>query len=198
MQKANRFTEADALKLPCKFNAIHLQQELLQLDDASWIDHFVRHNYEGSWNIITLRAPVGETHPIRQAFSDPSAAHFENTPILGNLPCFHQALQYFKCYLKSVRLMKLTPGSRIKEHSDYDLSIEDGTVRLHIPIFTNKQVMFYLNGNRKVMAEGECFYLNFTRPHHVLNKGETDRIHLVIDADVNDWLMSQFAQSQSV
>ena len=47
---------------------------------------------------------------------------------------------------------------------------------------------FILNQVRILMNEGECWYLNVNRPHRVANHGTSDRIHLVIDCVVNDWL----------
>lgn len=38
------------------------------------------------------------------------------------------------------------------------------------------------------MKPGELWYLNVNRYHSVTNGGSTDRIHLVIDCIVNDWL----------
>jgi len=84
--------------------------------------------------------------------------------------------------------MKLAVGSRIKEHTDHDLSAEDGTARLHIPVQTNSEVYFRLNGARVVLNEGECWYLRLSDPHSVENLGTTDRVHLVIDVVVNSWL----------
>src|SRR5205085_10556644 len=82
----------------------------------------------------------------------------------------------------------LAAGSKIREHRDLNLGDETGEVRLHIPIVTNPAVEFFLDGVRIVMNEGECWYLNFSLPHRVDNRGVTDRIHLVIDCQVNDWL----------
>ena len=84
--------------------------------------------------------------------------------------------------------MRLTPGSVIKEHSDYDLSIEDGNARLHIPITTSPKVEFSLNSRRIILNEGECWYLRLSDPHTVANRGDEDRVHMVIDATVNPWL----------
>ncbi|WP_339705616.1 aspartyl/asparaginyl beta-hydroxylase domain-containing protein [Algoriphagus aquimarinus] len=44
------------------------------------------------------------------------------------------------------------------------------------------------------MKEGECWYLRLSDPHRVLNEGETDRIHLVMDLKVNDWLRGIMGQ----
>ena len=80
------------------------------------------------------------------------------------------------------------PGSIIKEHKDFKLGFEDGEIRLHIPILTNPSVEFILDGARVLMNEGECWYLNLNLPHRVANRGTSDRIHLVVDCVLNDWL----------
>ncbi len=43
-----------------------------------------------------------------------------------------------------------------------------------------------------VLQEGECWYMNFNLPHSLYNGSDTDRIHLVIDAEVNDWVKDLF------
>ena len=82
----------------------------------------------------------------------------------------------------------IAPGSVIKEHTDYDLSLEDGNARLHIPVTTNQQIEFRLNDRQIRMNEGECWYLRLSDPHSVSNHSNEDRVHLVIDASVNAWL----------
>ena len=94
----------------------------------------------------------------------------------------------------AVRLLKLSPGSRIKEHTDYDLDLQQGKVRLHIPVTTNPDVEFYLNGKQVVMNAGECWYLRLSDPPRVTNRGQTDRVHMVIDASVDSWLQHLFSQ----
>ena len=88
--------------------------------------------------------------------------------------------------------MRLTPGSRIKEHTDLDLSFEDGMVRIHIPVTSNADVEFRLNNSRIVMEAGDAWYLRLSDPHSVENRGSTDRVHLVVDADINGWVEALF------
>lgn len=106
------------------------------------------------------------------------------------LSCSHlaAAVRVLRCPLKSVRLLKLTAGSHIREHRDDDLGWEAGEIRLHVPIITDPGVEFFLNGQRVVMQEGECWYLDLSLPHRVQNRSSVDRIHLVIDCLLNDWL----------
>jgi hypothetical protein len=71
-------------------------------------------------------------------------------------------------------------------------------VRLHIPVFTNKDVWFYIDDVAIQMKEGECWYMNANLRHRVSNNGSTDRIHLVIDCIVNDWMKEKFRQSEKI
>jgi len=43
------------------------------------------------------------------------------------------------------------------------------------------------------MGPGEAWYLNFDLVHRVENNGAEERVHLVIDCVVNDWLAGFFA-----
>jgi hypothetical protein len=84
--------------------------------------------------------------------------------------------------------MRLGPGSVIKEHTDHELSVEEGVARLHIPIVTNSGVTFLLNGSRVVMTAGSVWYLRLSDPHSVVNAGDSARVHMVIDVDAGDWI----------
>ena len=181
----------DRVKLDLTFNPQLLQEDLLRLQSSDWIDHFVKQNYEGEWSVIPLRGPATATHPVMMIYSDPTCTEFSDTPFLKSSTYFQTVLNNLHCPLQSVRIMKLTAGSRIKEHTDHDLAAENGTARLHIPIVTNNEVDFRLNGTRVIMNEGECWYLRLSDPHSVDNKGDLDRVHMVIDAQVNTWLKSQ-------
>jgi hypothetical protein len=178
----------DRLRLPFSFDPERLAGDLQRLSTVPWIEHFVQDNYEGDWSVIPLRGKAGATHPVMMIFSDPTCREFEDTPMLAACPYYREVLATFKAPLHAVRLMRLTPGSVIKEHSDHDLSFEDGTIRIHIPVITNPYVEFYLNRERVALEAGSSWYLRLVDPHSVVNKGGTDRVHMVIDAVVNDWV----------
>jgi aspartyl/asparaginyl beta-hydroxylase len=178
----------DRVRLALDFDAHRLEDDLGRLRGCEWIGHFVKQNYDGDWSVIPLRAQAGATHPVMMIYSSPTAKEFEDTPLLAHTPYFRELLAAFECPLGAVRLMRLGPGSIIKEHRDDDLAFERGTVRLHVPITTNPHVEFLLNGSRVVMAPGSTWYLRLSDPHSVSNNGAADRVHLVIDALANDWL----------
>jgi Aspartyl/Asparaginyl beta-hydroxylase len=178
----------DRLRLPFIFDADLLARDLRGLGAAGWTQHFVQQNYEGDWSVIPLRGKAGATHPVMMIYADPTCRDFEDTPMLAACPYFRQVLDAFQAPLRAVRLMRLTPGSVIKEHTDLELSFEEGTVRIHVPVVTNAGVEFYLNRSRVVLDAGSSWYLRLSDPHSVANRGTTDRVHLVIDAEVNDWM----------
>lgn len=181
----------DLLKLPFHFDARRLQADVAALTADDWVLHFNKPYYQGEWSGVALRAVNGEAGRL---YPDPTAqAAFADTPDLERCPYLAEVLATFQCQLEAVRLLKLRAGSSIREHRDYNLGFDDGEVRFHIPVQTNPGVEFYLDGQRVVMAEGECWYLNFNLPHRVVNQGATDRVHLVIDCVVNDWVRELFA-----
>lgn len=190
-------TLPDRVRLPLAFEPSALQRDVEALSPESWVPHFVQQNYEGDWSALPLRAPKGATHPIRMIYSDPSVTEFVDTPFLERCRSIQAALAQFRCPLQAVRLMRLAPGSTIKEHDDHDLDAENGMARIHVPVTTNSQVTFELNRVPVVMLPGSAWYLRLSDRHRAANNGTTDRIHLVIDAVVNDWLRQMLEQGAS-
>lgn len=191
-------TFPDRVLLPFAFDPDRLAADLDRICRSEWIDHFVKQNYEGVWDVLPLRAGAGATHPVMMIYSDPMATDFVDGPLLAETPYFREVLAAFKCPVRTVRLMRLWPGSRIKEHSDHDLAAELGSARLHVPIITNPQVEFLLNRSPVAMAPGSAWYLRLSDPHAVHNRGETDRVHLVIDLQTNDWLAGMLREGMAL
>lgn len=182
-------TIPDRVRLPFTFDAARLRADLDRLLRHDWTQHFVRQNYEGMWDVLPLRYKHDAKHPIMMIYSDSTATEFVDGPMLAEAPYIREALGVMRSPLRTVRLMRLTPGSIIKEHDDLDLSAELGTARIHVPITTNPQVEFMVNRAPVPMAPGEMWYLRLSDPHSVANRGTTDRVHLVIDTVVDDWLL---------
>ena len=177
---------APSLKLKLSFDAAGLRADLRGMLANEFIPHFNTGYYEGDWSVLPLRSIGGRPDHI---YPDPTGTHkFADTPLLDRCPNVRAALGLLRCELQAVRFLRLKAGSVVKEHCDYNLGFEDGEVRLHVPVETNPAVEFILAGKQIVMNPGEVWYHNFNLPHRVANKGETDRVHLVIDCFLNDWL----------
>jgi ribosomal protein S18 acetylase RimI-like enzyme len=176
----------DAVKLPLRIDAARLQTDLARIMASEFVPHFNTAYYQGDWSAVPLRSIGGQTNHI---YPDPTGKNaFADTPLLARCSYVREVLAMLRCPHQAVRFLRLKAGSTIKEHRDHELGFEDGEVRLHIPVITNREVEFVLNQVHVVMNEGDCWYLNVNQPHRVANRGATDRIHLVIDCVVNDWL----------
>ncbi|GGG79192.1 aspartyl/asparaginyl beta-hydroxylase [Parapedobacter pyrenivorans] len=156
---------------------------------ATWQSHFNTLHYQGEWTVLPLRTPAGKDSIVPDLMGEQAyayTAHMHHFPSVGEL------VRSLDCPVQSVRFLNLKAGADIKPHRDHELAFEKGEARLHFPIVTNPEVEFYVEDIRVDMPLGTCWYINANLVHHVHNKGTTDRIHLVIDCQVNDWLRGLF------
>jgi hypothetical protein len=177
--------------LPLAFDAAPLLAEASAFEQGRWLSHFNAHYHDGGWQGVALRSIGGDAARLYAHAS--AKEEFHDTELIRDCPRIVAALRRLECPLRSVRILRLAPGSVIREHRDDGLTLENGEARLHIPLATNDDVEFYLDNARVIMQPGECWYLDFSRPHRVQNRGRADRIHLVVDCGVNEWLMAQIA-----
>jgi len=182
-------------RLPLPFNVKTMQTELLALG-GEWQEHFNAFYYEGSWTVQALRSPGGgRKNIIPDLMVD---ADYRDTALMSYFPSVKQLLVGLGCPVMSVRFLKLQAGAIIKQHRDNELAFEKGEARLHFPVITNSDVLFYIENERIPLQEGESWYINANLPHRVSNEGPTDRIHLVVDCKVNDWLARIINQSDAI
>lgn len=184
------------LQLPFFFDPGLLQKEVDMLASLYWQPHYQVKHYNGEWSAIPLRSIDGKTDDIY--ISPYKNKQYCDTVFLDKSPYIKQVLQTFQCHLSSVRLLKLNAGSMIKEHHDAGLNFEKGEVRFHIPVRTHSDVEFILDNERIDLKEGACWYMNFNLLHKINNNSNVDRIHLVIDAEVNKWLEDLFNSDEIV
>ncbi len=172
------------LKLPLSFDPKALEEDLKGISEEKWLPQIYTINYDGRWTSLALLSSDGDN----DTFSSASANdELKETVILQNCPYFKKVLDSFHCPLISARLLRLNAGSYIKPHKDYKLGYENNNFRVHIPIETNDQVEFILDGQQLSMLPGESWYTNVNFTHSVANRGKNDRIHLVLDAERNEW-----------
>lgn len=178
------------IKFPISFDVDKLKSDLSGILNKSWTAHYNKNDYTGKWTSVALMSKDGKSDSI---FALPNGDdEMRNTEILDSCPYFKEVLNSFHFEKTAVRLLQLAAGAEIKPHSDHCLGYEDGSFRLHIPIITNPDVEFILDGNRLIMNEGECWYIDANFTHSVANRGNQDRIHLVIDGVRNEWTDALF------
>jgi len=185
------FPSKNILELPFTFDVERLQSDLDCVKSSDWVKHPNVNAYNGSWLISSLTSISGST---RQIMAVENQDYFD-TPLLKETTYIKSVIDTFKTKVEAVRFMNLSANSVIKEHTDKGSCFEDGLVRIHIPINTNKDVKFLLNGIITKMDIGKCYYIDANAPHSVVNSGNSQRVHLLIDCQVNDWIKYIFKQS---
>jgi hypothetical protein len=183
-------------KLPFHFDAGAIQEELLQAG-GQWSSHLNTYHYTGSWTVLSLRSPGGRHDNILPELLDQHTEFLDNKH-MADFPSVKKILNGFECRIQAARFLNLQAGAIIKQHHDAQLAFEKGEARLHFPIITNPNVEFYCQDERIYLNEGECWYLNANLPHRVSNLGATDRIHLVVDFEVNDWMTNLINSSEQI
>jgi hypothetical protein len=180
-------------RLPLEFDPARLRADLARVPAENWAPHYNERDYGGDWRGAALRSGSGAATDLRA-----TAPSYADTPLMDRCPYFRQAVAQFDCPIKAVRLLSLAAGSYIREHTDNALQFEDGEARIHIPVQTNEAVEFYVAGKRLALETGGAYYVNVNLPHRVNNRGAADRIHLVIDVEVNDWVRDLFARAGEI
>jgi hypothetical protein len=74
-----------------------------------------------------------------------------------------------------------TPGTNLITHQD-----ATDKIRVHIPIVTNDQSTWIIDGEELHMEPGWAYLVNTSLPHSVVNKGTTNRVHLYGKVWVDD------------
>jgi aspartyl/asparaginyl beta-hydroxylase (cupin superfamily) len=81
---------------------------------------------------------------------------------------------------------KLYAGQSIAPHRDVGYVFHNNP-RIHIPLITNPNCIFTVGEESINMKQGEMWEINnANKIHSVHNKGTTDRIHLMMDWELND------------
>ncbi|HWJ59587.1 MAG TPA: aspartyl/asparaginyl beta-hydroxylase domain-containing protein [Sphingomicrobium sp.] len=79
-----------------------------------------------------------------------------------------------------VMLARMGPDGVIHPHRDENPAAK-WPHKIHVPLQTNEDVTFFVDGKGYHFAEGEAVEVNNMGMHAVANRGETDRIHLIFE-----------------
>ncbi|TCO55603.1 aspartyl/asparaginyl beta-hydroxylase domain-containing protein [Actinocrispum wychmicini] len=137
--------------------------------------------HDGDWTGLELYAQL----PDR-------LHHFGPTPALDHAPYLARILAELDCPKLLVRLLTLPPGSDIGEHNDAGSNFQFGSLRLHVPIVTHPDVIMVIDGERVFWQPGELWWGDFSRRHWLRNDSDVTRVHMVIDVQINDFVLGLF------
>lgn len=158
------------LRLPWSFDAPRMAREVETLPPDAWMEHPSR--MQGNSALALISRDAGDNDEFDGAMG--------MTPHLRACPYIRQVMASFGEVLGRSRLMRLEPGSEVSLHVDFNYHWHS-RIRIHVPVITQPQVIFQCADEQVHMAAGECWIFNSWRRHRVVNAGDRDRVHLVVD-----------------
>jgi Aspartyl/Asparaginyl beta-hydroxylase len=188
MSASNKGKEVAAIRLPRTYDVERLRQDLQILRDVQGAPQPGPY-HAGEWTGIALHSMGGKDSVF------PSAAgmdHYQETENLKRTSYFKHVLDDLKCPKEVVRILFLPPGGYINDHFDFHTSFQFGLLRLHLPIITHPDVIFIIDGQRVIWNAGELWFGDFSKVHSVKNDSPVVRVHMVIDVQINDFVLSLF------
>ena len=87
---------------------------------------------------------------------------------------------YTRSVYPRVMLARMAPGGIIQPHVDAGPAAR-WPHKIHVPLTTNPQVEFFIDGHCHYLKEGQAYEVNNLVPHAVRNRGDSDRIHLIFE-----------------
>lgn len=136
----------------------------------------------------------GEGHSKWKSLTLYSKAHGVSAGV-SRLPVVDDLLTRSGLAFRLIRFMKLAPGGNIRKHTDSFLS--GNTVRIHLPLRAHPNARLHIDGERCDWDQGELWFGDFSKPHWGSNDSQLDRIHLVMDVELNSGLLDLIEDSEA-
>lgn len=171
-----------ALKPLGRIDVSRLQSRVADLDRSAWLEQSIRQ--------VDFRDVHGDTESVVLVFCNGDWPNMTVTKDKGwgrlaedAVPVMHTIIaQHYPKGGTILRAMaaKLKAGGRIRTHVDSHTSFQRSH-RVHIPLKTNSQVRFMIDGRPYKLDEGHAYEVNNQKPHGVMNTGKEDRINFIFD-----------------
>lgn len=136
---------------------------------------------------------VSNFHDWRESYDRPLWAQWRTLlePVLAQAVTPYG---YARGVFPRVMLARMAPGGVIKPHRDANPAAK-WPHKIHVPLLTNEQVTFFVDGVGYHLEEGEAVEVSNMAVHAVENNGPSDRIHLIfeyfdLDQPEPEWLVS--------
>lgn len=148
-------------QLPVALDPQPLLKEIERLGRSAWIDHRLKNLYS-----IPLVAIIDNKARWCSA--------------IDKLPKLQSLLHTWNAPIGESRVSILEPGAVVESHVDVDYYWKH-RLRVHIVLQTNPKALFGCGNQVLSLPAGQLWVSNNWAPHWISNKGNSDRIHVVID-----------------
>jgi hypothetical protein len=127
-------------------------------------------------------------YPFPYMFREEKFKHLYELPHLKKLkevynlsiPLIEEIERISKLRIVKLEINIMPAGTKIDTHVD-KWGVLSNCCRIHIPIQTSSDVIFYVNNTKYSIPEGQIFEFNNQIPHSVENNSNISRIHYVFD-----------------
>ena len=165
-----------------------LREEVNKLTESEWID----------WELRQNRYKVHSTtqsYPFYFSEYGETAKAYNIDTKLWELtkPIIEKVEQWYNRRAEVSLLVKLLPFKSIRPHTDGGWFID--THRIHIPIITDPDILFILDGKKFHLECGYAYEMNNLVEHSVVNPTAVGRVHLMVDIHPNTILNSADSRS---
>lgn len=175
--------------------------------DGAWAQHYSSYNKRHSWTAFAIRGfdpidpgfiikPTEMSRKWRDENPQRMGAQCDWTIAAARFPKIREIVARLPGEPQRVRLMRLaSTGGELTRHADIvdpEAGTQDGqTARIHIPLISPPECRFISwgeDGARREahLAPGGLWYLDTRKPHSVINPGDRDRVHIVVDLFCTD------------
>ena len=137
---------SEFIRLPLRFDIERLIHEVDAFDESEWLPHVQGFPGNTAIPLISLHGQMND------AFNGPMKV----TEKLERSPYIQQVLASFGEVFGRSRLMGLRGNCTVPEHQDINYHWYS-RVRIHIPVITNPNVLFYCGDRVVHMAAGEAW-----------------------------------------
>lgn len=163
--------DADFIRLPLRFDADRLADEILAFTEKEWRKHPQGHVGNSALPLVSRGGDPA---------NDDVRGSMLPTPYLERCPYLMQVLASLQTVIGRTRLMRIEGNGEATLHTDTNYYWMH-RARIHIPIITFPEVDFICGESVVNMPPGECWIFDTWRLHNVLNRRPEQRIHLVCD-----------------
>ena len=170
MNKPDSFYKIDNLKNNELIDQINFVKQL-----TFDVDNYYNESYNRDEHF-----PKCVSYPIIDQFKHVNS---DSTKFIMSIPHLIKKLrdEYGPGKFWKVFYAKLPSKGKILEHYDGGLGFTLSH-RIHVPIKTNKNVLFSVDGEKREFNQGEIIEINNIKDHFVENNDPNeDRIHLIMD-----------------
>jgi uncharacterized protein (TIGR03032 family) len=162
--------DTEFYKLPLRFDAARLAEEVLQFTEEEWRAHPQGHAGNSALPLVSVQG----------AINDSVRGPMQPTPFLQRCPYVQQVLASLGTVIGRARLMRIAGEADATPHVDTNYYWMHH-VRVHIPAVTYPEVQFLCEDKAVNMAAGEAWIFDSWKLHNVVNPMTAPRIHIVAD-----------------